>query len=118
MSHKPNKNVSKLPQWAQDKISELEHQLEADKKWYTDKVDALSAGEDAQIVVDPYFSDYSIGFTEGTIIRFYLGNRKENTHTYIDVRLSEDLKTLKVNCGDGQIFIQPQSANRFEISGS
>ena len=103
-------DMTKLPKWAQQKILHLEQVLDSNKKYYTDKADALSCKKETRVGVHHrYDAPPDFYIEEGERIAFLFG---EET---ITVRLD-----TKRNCvvldGYSRLVITPEVCNSIAIS--
>jgi len=98
------RDINKLPKWAQQKIERLENDLAYAKE-------RLTAGpENSNTFADPYGDPRPLG--EGTAIEFHLGGA-DDRHKRIRVRITER-GWLDINGGD-MLIVRPNASNSIEV---
>lgn len=104
------KDLSKLPKWAQNRITLLERNVEHLKA-------KLNAGpEDSDTIADPYGSaPRPLG--KGTTVHFVVPKDQlgiQGSGNYYSVRLNKD-GVLEVGSGMSELDIHPRSSNGFDV---
>lgn len=103
-----DRDVSRLPKWAQDRIASLERDVEHLRA-------TLAVGpEDSDTFCDPYLDQRPLG--RGQTIRFVLDRRADHRpDVYIDAKLDAEGGCVAIRCADGSLAITPTHANEILV---
>lgn len=112
-----DRDVSKLPKWAQTELNRLKNDLTATQE----ALETALGKVQSPIEIDPYFGDYSSEKTKRP--RAYIPARecirfRLNDDQYIDVTLRDHgLHVSGGSIGSGdELVIRPQASNLFHVN--
>jgi hypothetical protein len=99
-------NISRLPQWAQRRISKLE----ADVEWWQVKAHQAASAKNSRVRIGARAMGEEMGLPEGDPITFFAEEEYE-----IEVRSKPDDRLIEVRASDATLLVEPATSNVIKV---